>query len=191
VAVTGPTVQEQSAGELNQTGTKLGSTFFLSPLDARTREFSQNSLQTPIPHKENVKPIGRHEITYYYAGRETHGVVCGGVPHGSGQDGCGDALLRVRVAARGCCFFLFCYLRCELCWFVGKGVGRTMPRLGTGGKKGLTLCSFSGRKILPPSLGALPCEVWRLKNIWGEVEEMASTAFYILLDFAWTSSCIL
>jgi len=75
---------------------------FLSPWAQAQENSAKIHSKLQFLTRKNVKPIGRHEITYY-AGRETHGVARGGVPHASGQDRGGDALLRVRVAAGGCC----------------------------------------------------------------------------------------
>jgi hypothetical protein len=55
-----------------------------------------------------------------------------------------------------------------------------VPKLGTGGK-GLTLCSFFRAKDSPRLLAPcpVPCQVWSLNNMLGEIDDVASTAFYI------------
>jgi hypothetical protein len=71
-------------------------------------------------------------------------------------DRCGDALLRVRVAAAPASSFSF--VACELCWFVGDDAAGACSSTKTRnrGERADTLLFFQGERF-SPSPGALPC----------------------------------
>lgn len=150
-------LQEQSAGELDQNGTKLGVSPWLG-LGA-----TQERIQ-PIPRKENVtvrrpETVGWLSRGYVHV-RRTRGeglTACfAAAAAPMPLDRCGDALLRVRVAAAPASSFSF--VACELCWFVGDDAAGACSSTKTRnrGERADTLLFFQGERF-SPSPGALPC----------------------------------
>jgi len=159
-------------------------------LGTRTREFSRNSLQTPIPHKE--KTLSRLVVRRLRTtlGERLTGWFTAASPMAPDRTAaatlccCVSVWRRAAAAAAPGSSFSFVACDASSAGSVGKGMGRMMMQLETGvvpklrnRGKGLTLCSFSGRKILRPSLG------WRPVKCGGGRTCGKSTAFYILLVF--------
>lgn len=116
-----------------------------------------------------------------YAGRGTHGVLCcgGGGPHASGP-------LRRCSAACPCGGWRLRLLRPSLLLLASSAGSLGMmqrepvvvPKLGTGGERADTLLFFQGERF-SPSPGALPCALSSVEPEQHEIDDVASTAFYI------------
>lgn len=150
-------------------------------LGRNTRENSANSSQGKrhgAAARDGWLALTRLRTRTPYAGRGTHGVLCGGCggPHASGDWTAAAMLCCVsvwRLAAAPASSFSF--VACELCWFVGDDAAGACSSTKTRnrGGKGLTLCSFFRAKDSPVSWRPALCPEEH------EIDDVASTAFYI------------